>query len=426
MWLSRERDHLPSGFTRLAWSSVLTQLAEQLVLVAAPLTAVLALGAGAAETAVLQVAQTLPFLLLSVPFGLFVDRASPRLALLGSEALRTLTLAAVAVLLIADALDFTTLLVLGFLGAIGTMGLSVTVPASVPRLVRREELVPANRWLELGRSAAFVSGPVLAGAVVAASGATTAFVLATIVCAGALVLLALTRVPRGDAPARTRPWRDIGEGLRFVFGHALLRPMIVTSLLFNAGWFLLQSIFVVYAIDVLGMGPELIGGTLGAYGVGMVLGATISGWLSRRMRLGWMSLLGPLGGFAAALLITATLWVPSPLLALASYFLFGLGPVLWAISTTALRQAVTPVPLIGRVSAVLVVATYGARPIGAGLGAVLAAVAGTAWCVAMCAVLFAAQLLYVLRSALPRVRSIPESEDDATEPGGVALAPPRS
>ncbi|GGR27668.1 MFS transporter [Agromyces mediolanus] len=408
MPLSPERVPLPSGFTRLSWASVLTQLAEQLVLVAAPLLAVLALGVGAAETALLQVAQTLPFLLLAVPFGLLVDRTAPRRVLLGSEALRTTTLAAVVGLLLLESLTFPALLALGFVGAIGTMGLSVAVPASVPRLVGREQLVPANRWLELGRSAAFISGPVLGGAAVAAGGGTTAFVAATIACAAALALLATTRVPRGELAPRSRPWREVGDGLRFVFTHALLRAMIVTSLLFNVGWFLLQSVFVVYALERLGMTPELIGVALGAFGVGMVLGALSAGWLSSRVPLGRMALLGPMGGFAAALLVAATLWFPIPALAVLSYFLFGLGPVLWTIGTTSLRQAVTPTRMIGRVSAVLVVATYGARPIGAGLGAALAATAGIEWCIAGCAVLFAAQLLYVLRSRLPRVRELPE------------------
>jgi hypothetical protein len=137
-----------------------------------------------------------------------------------------------------------------------------------------------------------------------------------------------------------------------------------------------------------------------------------------------MALFGPIGGFAAALLIATTLWFPLPALAVLSYFLFGLGPVLWAIGTTSLRQAVTPTRMIGRVSAVLVVATYGARPIGAGLGAALAATAGIEWCIAMCAVLFAAQLLYVLRSRLPRVRELPGPDTDAAgaDPGARVAA----
>src|SRR4051812_13462133 len=58
---------LPAAFLRLAWSNLAAQSAEQIGLAAAPLVAVLALGAGAGETGLLQTAQTLPFLLLSIP-----------------------------------------------------------------------------------------------------------------------------------------------------------------------------------------------------------------------------------------------------------------------------------------------------------------------------------------------------------------------
>lgn len=414
------RRPLPPAFTRLSWSSVLTQFAEQIALVAVPLTAVLLLGADAAGTALLQVAQTLPFLLLAIPFGLLVDRSSPRRLLLLSEALRGSTLVAVIVLLALDALRFESLLALGFAGAVGTMGISVAVPAAVPRTVSRDRLVDANRWLELGRSAAFIGGPAVAGAIVSLGGADTAFVVATVACLAALAVLARTDIPARVAAPRTTPWRDIGEGLRFAFFHALLRPMIVTSFVFNVGWFLLQSVFVVYALDRLGMTPATVGAAMAVYGGGMVIGALLAPVLSRRFALGALTMLGPLGGFAAALLMAATLWVPAPAFAFAAYLLFGLGPVLWTIGTTSLRQAVTPVSMIGRVSSVLVVATYGARPVGAALGAVVAAGVGIEACIVLCAGVFAAQLGYVLLSALRRVREIPADPADAA----VGATPP--
>lgn len=151
-------DPLPSPFTRIAWSSVLTQLAEQIALVAVPLAAVLMLRAGATETALLQVAQTLPFLVLALPFGIVIDRTSPQRVLIASELLRMATLGGIVVLITLDALSFGALLALSCVGAIGTVGVSVAVPSSVPRLVDAARLMDANRWLELGRSTAFVSG----------------------------------------------------------------------------------------------------------------------------------------------------------------------------------------------------------------------------------------------------------------------------
>ncbi|MGV2985552.1 MFS transporter [Microbacterium sp. AGC85] len=401
------RTPLPRAFVRIAWSSATTQMAEQIALVAVPLAAVLMLGVGATETALLQVAQTLPFLVLALPFGLIIDRTSPRRVLVASELLRTATLGSIVVLIALDALSLGALLTLGFIGAIGTVGVSVAVPSSVPRIVTPERLMDANRWLELGRSAAFISGPVLAGAIVSATNASTALVVATIACAAAAVLLIRLDIPRSAPSTRTSPWSDAAHGIRYVLGHQLLRPMIVTSTIFNIGWFLIQSVFVVYALEHLTMTPTTVGIALGAYGAGMVIGAALSAFLSRLLRFGLLTVLGPAGGFIAAALMATTLWIPTPAFAFASFFLFGLGPVLWTISTTSLRQAVTPAAMIGRVSSLVVVSTYGARPIGAGLGVVIAATVGMSWCIAAAVFVFALQLLVVLASALPSLRELP-------------------
>ncbi|MEU4014900.1 MFS transporter [Microbacterium sp. NPDC028030] len=404
---STRRDPLPHRFTRIAWSSVMTQMAEQIALVAVPLAAVLALDVGATETALLQVAQTLPFLVLALPFGLVIDRTSPRYVLVASELLRTATLGGIVVLIALDTLSLGALLVLGFVGAIGTVGVSVAVPSSVPRLVAHDRLMDANRWLELGRSAAFICGPIVAGAIVSAAGAETALVVATVACAAAAALLLRLDIPRNATAIRASVWREVAHGVGFVLSHPLLRPMIVTSTIFNIGWFLIQSVFVVYALDQLGMTPTTVGIALGSYGAGMVIGAALAQPLSRRTRFGRMTVLGPAGGFIAAIMMGMTLWIPTSALAFASFFLFGFGPVLWSISTTSLRQAVTPPPMIGRVSSLVVVSTYGARPIGAGLGVVISATVGLSWCIAAAVIVFAAQLVVVLASALPSVRTLP-------------------
>lgn len=387
------------------------QLAEQIALVAVPLTAVLMLGTGATETALLQVAQTLPFLVLALPLGVLVDRTSPQRVLVASELLRTLTLGVVVMLISLDTLSFVALLVLGGVGAVGAVGVSVAVPSSVPRLVSSDRLMDANRWLELGRSVAFICGPVVAGALASAAGAGTALVVATIACAAAVVLLIRLDIPRGEPVSRTSAWREAARGVRYVATHRLLRPMLVTSTVFNVGWFLIQSVFVVYALDRLGMTAATVGIAMGAYGAGMVIGVGISRLLSRRLRFGVMTVLGPIGGFVAAILMVGTLWIPTASLAFASFFLFGLGPVLWSISTTSLRQAVTPVPLIGRVSSLLVVSTYGARPVGAALGVAISAVFGVNWCLVAAGVVFALQLVIVLVSPLPSVRGLPVLSD---------------
>src|SRR3954469_11471044 len=104
---------LPAAFNRLAWSNLAAQSAEQIGLAAAPLVAVLALGAGAGETGLLQTAQTLPFLLLSIPAGVLAARASRRRLMVGAEALRLLSLLGILALVSLGGLSLPTLALLG-------------------------------------------------------------------------------------------------------------------------------------------------------------------------------------------------------------------------------------------------------------------------------------------------------------------------
>ena len=91
-------------------------------------------------------------------------------------------------------------------------------------------------------------------------------------------------------------------------------------------------------------------------------------WVMRALPFGAVIAIGPIVGLAAAVLMVLTIWTPSFLLAAASFFLFGIGPIVWVISTATLRQTVTPRDLLGRVSAISI-AAYGARPVGAAIGA---------------------------------------------------------
>ena len=408
-------DRLPPSFAKLGWSNLSAQLSEQIALAAAPLVAVLLLNAGATETGLLQTAQTLPFLLLALPAGVLADRVARRRLMAGSEALRAASLLAAIVLLAGGRLDLPLLALLGFIGAIGTVCYSVAAPALLPSMVPRHQLGDANRWLELARSAAYAGGPALGGAIVGWMGASTAYIIATMLSLFAAVLL--MSLPE-SAPAQKlhrQALQEVAEGARFVLTHPLLRPILITAVFFNTAWFVLQAIYVAYAIHHLGLTAVGVGVTLGIYGAGMIVGALLAPRLMRHLSLGTMIVLGPLAGFLAALIMLATFWMPLGTLAAASFFLFGVGPILWTITTTTLRQVVTPLAMLGRVSALVMTATFGARPIGAAIGAMLAARAGVGACLALSAAGFAVQLAVIMLSPAARLADLPAVAADQSE-----------
>jgi hypothetical protein len=122
-----------------------------------------------------------------------------------------------------------------------------------------------------------------------------------------------------------------------------------------------------------------------------------------------MIVLGPIGGFSAAVIMLMTLWLPSVWLVSLSFLLFGAGPTLWTISTITLRQAVTPNAMLGRVSAFIMTATFGARPFGAAIGAVVAAHSGVPACLTAATGCFLIQLLIIAASPVPKLQLLPET-----------------
>ena len=400
----------PPVFRRLAWSNLAAQSAEQVALAAAPLVAVLAFGAGTGATGLLQAAQTLPFLLLSIPAGLIADRTASRSRLLAAaEALRAASLALTLVLIALGLLTLPLLAVLGFVGAAGTVAYSVATPALVPSLVRRDVLSAANGQIELARTTAFAAGPALGGVLVGSVGAGPAFGVAAGLSLLAVTLLwGVREPPRPEAPRRRRPLDEVREGAAFVFCHPLLRPVFATQVVFNLAFFLLQAAYVPYAFRHLGLGAVGIGLTLAAYGAGLVAGALVAARIVAAVPFGAAVGIGPLAGFTASLAMALTIVLPWPPLAALAFFLMGAGPVVWVVSTTTLRQTVTPPGLLGRVSALTILA-YGARPVGAALGALVGELYGPEACLLLAAVGFLAQVLIIFGSPVPRLASLPES-----------------
>ncbi|CAN7350958.1 MFS transporter [Trinickia sp. LjRoot230] len=408
---SRSVAGLTPAFHRLAWSNLAAQSAEQIGLAAAPMVAVFTLGAGAGQTGWLQTAQTLPFLLLSVPLGVWADKSSRRKLMYRAEAVRALALLVVLAALATATVSLPLLAICGFIGACGTVAYNVAAPSLITGLVPRDAWAAANGRTELARSVAYAAGPALGGLLVGEIGAAAAFIVAAILSAIAALLLGrIAEPPRKPAPRR-QFFADLRDGASFVALNPLLRAIVLTAVFFNVGFFTIQAVYVPYASRALGLSPAGVGATLAAYGAGMVAGALVAPRLATAIRFGQMIIIGPLCGLAASLTICATLVVPSPWLAAAAYFQLGAGPILWTISSTTLRQAITPESMLGRVSALISTATYGARPLGALIGAVLGGFAGPAPCLIAAVFAFVIQACVILRSPAARLATIPDAHN---------------
>jgi predicted MFS family arabinose efflux permease len=116
---------------------------------------------------------------------------------------------------------------------------------------------------------------------------------------------------------------------------------------------------------------------------------------------------GPVVSLAAMAAMVATLLQPSGTLAGLSLFLFGFGPIVWTITSTTLRQTLTPGALLGRVSALFLTVNMGARPLGAALGGLVGAQWGEAACLWLALAGFALQLAVIVASPVRTLQRLP-------------------
>src|SRR5260370_13664190 len=170
-----KHDLLPPTFNRLAWSTLAAEPAEQVALAAAPIVAVLLLGAGEGQTGLLQTAVTLLFVLFAIPAVFLADRLSRRRLMATAEGLRAGALLAILIALWLGILSLPLLALLGFVAVCGTVVYSVATPSLVPSLVSPQALPAANARIELARTVAFAGGPALGGMLVGWIGAGPAF-----------------------------------------------------------------------------------------------------------------------------------------------------------------------------------------------------------------------------------------------------------
>ena len=406
---------LSPAFHKLAFSNLMAQSAEQLTLAAVPILAVLTLQAGPGDIGIIAAVQSLPFLLLSIPLGLLADRMSRKKLMLMSELLRVLALLVLIAAMLLDQISVPLLAIVGFLASVGTVGFSVSAPSLVPALVSSQHLAKANGRLELARSMAFAGGPAMAGALIAWMGASTSFVLSLMLSLAAVSFLRQIQEPLRQAAPDRHPWLELKDGAHFVWSSKLLRPILFTSVAWNISWFVLQAIYVPYAIRSLGMSSSEVGLTLACYGIGMIAGSLMASRIVSKMPFGGAILLGPFFSVAAASVMALTHWVPEIAVAGLAYFLFGFGPIIWTITSTTLRQSVTPNEMMGRVTAINIVAGTGARPLGALLGGFVGETGSDLTCLLVVVAGFAIQAVVISLSKVRSLKSLSEAREGLNE-----------
>jgi hypothetical protein len=218
-------------YVRLRTGTLVSLVGSQVSALAVPLTAVLTLGAGPHEMGILNATRWVPYLLFGLVAGVWVDRIRRRPLMIWVDLVRAAVVATVPVVALMNALRIEHLFIAAFCLGVLSLFFDACYQAYLPALVRREALVEGNAKLELTRSAAQVGGPSLAGALVQLVTAPLALlfdVASYLVSAAALATIRAAEAPPA-AVQRRSVWREMAEGLGWVFGSPLLRPIVLNN-----------------------------------------------------------------------------------------------------------------------------------------------------------------------------------------------------
>ena len=409
--LLRHRD-----FLNLWSAETISQAGTQVSVLAMPLVAIVILGASAFEVALLGTIEFLPFILFTLPAGVWVDRLRRRPILIAGDLVRAASLVSVPVAHALGVLSIHQLYAVGFINGVATVFFDVAYQSYLPALVDRDQLVEGNSKLEVSRSGAAIVGPGAAGFLIGAITAPIAIVVDSISFVASAFFLFLIHRPEptperhvdehGNARGSMRA--ETMDGLRYVLGHPYLRPIAACTSFSNLFSQFVFAILLVYLVRQLGLTPEVIGVIFSIGAVGFLLGALLANRIAARFGvgatiIGSALLFGP--GNLLVAIAPADLAVP---FIVAGTFIWSSAGVVYNINQVSLRQAITPERMQGRMNATMRFLVWGTIPIGSLVGGALGTLIGLRETILLGGALGLLSFLFVLFSPVRSLREMPE------------------
>jgi MFS family permease len=388
----------------------ISELGSVVTRTAVPLVALLVLGAGPFELALLVVSASLATLLVGFFAGAWVDRLKRRPLLIWADVIRAVLLFSIPAAYLAGVLRIEQLYVVVFVEACVASFFTPAYRAYVPSLVGTDRVVEGNSKLATSSSLAEIGGPGLGGGLVQLIGAPFAILVDAISFVVSAISLLLIRTPEPSRPVRTEttPIRvEIVEGFQLVRRHVLLVPLALRSVIAHVSGSFYAVLYTIFLIEELHLTPFLFGVVVSAGGVGSLVGSFLAQRVIGRLGLGpaliWTatgaSIIGVLVPLAGGPLLLATVMVLLPQI-------FGDGlQTIEEVAEISLVQGMIPDRILGRVNATLEVFSHGiAYPLGALLAAGLAGPIGVRGGIAVGWAGVAVSILLLVLSPLPKVR----------------------
>jgi MFS family permease len=399
-------------FVKLWSAETVSQFGTQISQLALPLAAIDVLHASAFEVAALATVEFLPFLLVSLPAGVWVDRLPRRPILVVADLARAGLLASIPIAYFLDALTIWQMYGVGFLVGIATVFFDVAYQSYLPALVRRDQIVDGNAKLEISRTTAQFGGPGLAGLLIGWLKAPVAILLDAISFLGsALFIFAIRKQePARDEREPRRKMRvELREGLSYVLGHPYLKNIAACTGLFNFFGSLGFAVVLVFARRELELSPQAIGLALTLGNIGGLLAAFTATRVAGRFGVGRTIIGSAIVGGPMFLVIPFAPHGNAALAVLVPAWIVGaFTNVVYNVTQVSLRQAITPERIQGRMNSVMRFIVWGTIPLGSFAGGVIASQIGLKSTLIVGGIGSCLPFLPVLLSPVRGVREMPE------------------
>jgi MFS family permease len=362
------------AFVRVWAAATISIFGSLITRMALPFVAILVLGAGPFEVAILRSLDVLAALVFGLAAGAWVDRLRRRPVLVWADLGRALLLASVPLAFVFGVLSLAQLLAVTLLTAVLSTFFDAADNAYLPTIVRKEELVDANSALTASGSAAEFTAFGISGFLIQVFTAPIAILVDSVSFVASALLLGSIRTaedPPPPIPERRRILAEIRDGVALVRRDPVLRALAFSEMTQGMLWGVFGATYLLFAFDVLQLGPAAIGLITGAGGLGSLIGALAAGRAARRWGIGMTAVVGLL---LAALGNAFVPLAPAGAPVIAAAFLVAQqlvgdgGVTIYAITEQTVRQSTVDNRLLGRVASTMVVAS-GAAQLVATLGA---------------------------------------------------------
>jgi MFS family permease len=371
-----------ADFLRLWAAQVISAFGSRITRTALPIIAVTTLGTSEALVGVLAAMQLAPGVILAMVAGGFVDRGNKRRILIGADLVRAALVGSLTIAWALGALSMIHVVVVGAGVGAATALFQITDVAYLPALIGRRRLVDGNSKLETTEAIAEITGPASAGILIARLGAPLAVAIDAATYLWSALWLGRIRVDdaaaksppetaapadTGDAAASFRTGEDFRIGLRAVFGHPQVRPIVLTLMVWSitGGFFL--ALYTPFCLRTLGLSEAAFGVVIAMGGIGSLGGAILARSLARVLGVGRTMIATAMLSLLCTLFVPIAASAPSHAMTvgfLIAHQLLGDGfAVAFIILSVTLRQTVLPKHVLGRANAAVLVCTTGVLPV---------------------------------------------------------------